>query len=124
MLNFARRHKQPIVGTWSAKRGSAILQEWLQRTIYALFGAALIGFLSFKQAFAQNEDAAFALLGGMALIYLLFFVGVIVVYIWMIVWVNKDAKKRGQSGCMPMALVFLFGPIGLIIWLMMREKQS
>lgn len=85
-----------------------------------------LNILLFRPALAQEEEiigGLLGLLGGSILLSLLAMAAVIAVYIWMMVWVNNDAKARGQSGCMPMVLILLFGPIGLIVWLLMRPQD-
>ncbi|MBK7202232.1 hypothetical protein [Candidatus Amarolinea dominans] len=73
-------------------------------------------------AFAQGGDTLGVglSLGAICLIV----IPIVAVYVWMILWIRKDAAQRGQSGCMPIALVLIFGPIGLVIWLLMRPKDQ
>jgi len=105
------------------RQSSNLHLRWLPKMAGVMLSGILLSFLSFRSVLAQDGNGLGALFGGMILFYLLIFAVVIGVYIWMLVWVNNDAKQRGQSGCLPMALVFLFGPIGLIIWLLMRESK-
>lgn len=48
---------------------------------------------------------------------------------WLIVWVicgiwaASDAASRGKSGCLAFLLLLLGGPIGLIIWLLIRPEK-
>jgi hypothetical protein len=46
----------------------------------------------------------------------------IVIRILILIWVYKDAEKRGTSGVMWLIIVFLLGIIGLIIYLIVRPK--
>ena len=39
------------------------------------------------------------------------------------IWATIDASNRGKSGCLVFLLVFLLGPIGLIIWLLIRPEE-
>jgi len=48
----------------------------------------------------------------------------LIVWIFVIVWVYKDAEKRGKSGVLWAIIVFFLGIIGLIIWLVVRPKQT
>ena len=50
----------------------------------------------------------------------------LVLFIWSLVWVNRDAEARGKNGCLVMALVFLLSwPISLLVWIVFRpEKRS
>ena len=68
------------------------------------------------------EDAAsFAVLGGI--------IGLACIAIWFIlaiilmIWVYKDAEKRGSSGVLWLLIVLITGIIGLIIWLVVRPKD-
>lgn len=44
--------------------------------------------------------------------------------IWLVcgIWAAMDASDRGQSGCLVFLLIFFLGPVGLIIWLLIRDK--
>ncbi len=44
--------------------------------------------------------------------------------IWLIcgIWGAMDASDRGQSGILVFILILFLGPIGLIIWLLIRDK--
>ena len=44
----------------------------------------------------------------------------IIIWIYMLYWVYKDAKRRGKSGGLWFIIVFFLGIIGLIIWLIVR----
>ncbi len=57
------------------------------------------------------------LLGGATCI-----VSIIVLLIWLyvLVWVYKDAKRRGKSGALWLLIVFFFSILGLIVWLIVR----
>ncbi|MDF2519973.1 MAG: hypothetical protein K0R84_601 [Clostridia bacterium] len=39
------------------------------------------------------------------------------------IWAAIDASDRGKSGCLVFLLVFLGGPIGLIVWLLIRPQN-
>ena len=68
-------------------------------------------------AFASDEGAAMAACGGV----LVFFIGLIVLNIILLVWVAKDAKSRGMDNpILWMILVFFTGLLGLIIYLLAR----
>lgn len=38
------------------------------------------------------------------------------------IWGASDAADRGKSGCLVFLLIFIGGPIGLIVWLLIRES--
>lgn len=45
------------------------------------------------------------------------------IYIASLVWVYRDAQRRGKSGILVALLVaFISWPIGLIVWLVVRDK--
>lgn len=50
--------------------------------------------------------------------------------VWFIVWFVcglwgfSDAKKRAKSGLLVFLLIFLAGPIGLIIWILFRPDDK
>ena len=45
------------------------------------------------------------------------------IYIYSIVWVYRDANRRGKSGILVALLVALISwPISLIVWLIVRDK--
>jgi hypothetical protein len=53
------------------------------------------------------------------LICLVFFV----IYIASLVWVYRDAERRGKSGILVALLIAVISwPIGLIVWLIVRDK--
>ena len=44
-------------------------------------------------------------------------------YIWSIVWVYRDAQRRGKNGVLVALLVALVSwPIGLLVWLIIRKN--
>ncbi len=44
--------------------------------------------------------------------------------IWLIcgIWGAYDASEREKSGCLVFLLIMIGGPIGLIIWLLIRDN--
>jgi Na+-driven multidrug efflux pump len=53
------------------------------------------------------------------LIGLVFFI----IYVVSLVWVYRDAERRGKSGIVVALLVALISwPIGLLVWLLVRDK--
>lgn len=62
-------------------------------------------------------------LEGISLIFVIL-IGLLVLglYIWSIVWSYRDAERRGVSGILVALMVALLSwPIGLIVWLVIRE---
>jgi hypothetical protein len=55
--------------------------------------------------------------------YCILYIIILIVWIFVIVWVYKDAEKRGKSGILWAIIVFFTGIIGLIIWFVVRPKQ-
>lgn len=55
--------------------------------------------------------------------FFVFFVGIFVLNIILLVWVAKDAKRRGMDNpILWMLLVFFAGLVGLIIYFLVRPK--
>jgi uncharacterized membrane protein YwaF len=55
-----------------------------------------------------------------AYIPVLFFLTMTIVFVGSLIWAYADAERRNKSGCLVALLVFLFWPIGLLIWLIFR----
>ena len=47
-----------------------------------------------------------------------------IVWVYVCIWVYRDAEKRGSSGMLWALLVFFFGIIPLIIWLVARPPLN
>jgi hypothetical protein len=62
--------------------------------------------------------------GAVALIITILLILVcLAIYIASIVWVYRDANRRGKSGTLVALLVALISwPIGLVVWLIIRDK--
>lgn len=54
-----------------------------------------------------------------------FMLGIIWILIVLVcsIWAATDASSRGKSGCLVFILVLFLGPIGLIIWLLIRPEE-
>lgn len=49
----------------------------------------------------------------------------LVLYIWSIVWVYKDANRRNKPGLIIALLIALFAwPLGLVLWLIIRPDHT
>ena len=46
-----------------------------------------------------------------------------ILYIVSLVWVYKDAKKRGKTGCLWLLIVFFTWPFGLIAYFLLRDQE-
>jgi len=45
--------------------------------------------------------------------------------IWSLIWVHKDAEKRGKPGWLVLLMVlFLNWPVSLLIWLVFRPEPK
>lgn len=46
--------------------------------------------------------------------------------LWIIcgIWGAIDASNRGKSGCLVFLLILFTGPVGLIIWLLIRPNDN
>ena len=65
--------------------------------------------------------------GGLMAIFVMLCVGLpmLIVFLASVIWSYRDAEKRGKSGCLVAALVFLATwPVGLIIWLIIRPDDK
>ena len=52
-----------------------------------------------------------------------FGLAMLILYVFVILWVYRDAEARGKSGCLVAILVTLISwPIGLIAWLIFRPS--
>lgn len=50
---------------------------------------------------------------------------VFVVYAGSLAWLFADAENRGKSGCLVVLVaMFLFWPIGLVVWLVFRPERK
>ena len=50
-------------------------------------------------------------------------IGVLGLYVWAVSWAIADAQKRGQTGCLPMFLFYVFGPLAVVTWLAIRPQK-
>ena len=64
-----------------------------------------------------GDDSGDPLLGGA---FVAICLGVLVINIFIMIWVYKDAEARGESGALWLIIVLFAGIIGLIIWLVVR----
>jgi len=77
-------------------------------------------------AIAAYDDPYYDDSAGMGLFsgaYCLIMGVVFLINILILVWVYKDAKKRGASGALWVIVVLFTGIIGLIIWLVVRPPE-
>ena len=50
-------------------------------------------------------------------------------FIWFLIWLvcgiwgAVDASSREKSGCLVLLLILILGPVGLIIWLLIRPER-
>ncbi len=54
---------------------------------------------------------------------ILFMVIFFVLWIGSLIWVYQDAEKLGKSGCIWLLLLWFTWPIGLIAYLVVRDKE-
>ncbi len=71
-------------------------------------------------AFAQDDTTA-TLIG--SVMYIFCCLVVLIVDIALAIWTKKDADKRGANGTLWAVLVFFFGLVALVIYLLTRPKQ-
>jgi hypothetical protein len=82
---------------------------------------SLIKFATFIQEAPTDGDGG---MGAVAIIIALIF-GLIffAIYIASLVWVYRDANRRGKSGILVALLVAIISwPIGLLVWFLVRDK--
>ena len=53
----------------------------------------------------------------------LFSIIILILWIGSLIWVYQDAQKRGKTGCIWLLLLWFTWPIGLIAYLMLRDKE-
>ena len=63
----------------------------------------------------------FALIGGLILIYSIVILVTCVIFFLIAIWVYKDAKKRDMNAAVWLLIVLVTGPIGCIIYLVVRD---
>ncbi|MDG6220679.1 MAG: hypothetical protein QCI38_04435 [Candidatus Thermoplasmatota archaeon] len=89
---------------------SAFLAPHLENMVDSmLFGTGSVS--------AADPFPGFALFVGFAC---LFWVLIIILWILVCVWVYKDATARGEEGALWLIITLFAGPIGLIVWLLVR----
>ena len=71
-------------------------------------------------AFAQDDTTTALLAGGIQVVCCIV---VLIVDIALAIWTKKDADKRGANGTLWAVLVFFFGLVALVIYLLTRPKQ-
>lgn len=54
---------------------------------------------------------------------ILFMIIFFVLWIGSLIWVYQDAEKLGKSGCIWLLLLWFTWPIGLIAYLVLRDKE-
>ena len=62
-------------------------------------------------------------LGPSEIVFMVLPLLLVIMWIWAIVWVYRDAEKRGMSGALWALLVFVGSIIGLIIYLIIRNEN-
>lgn len=94
----------------------------ITKNLYASIVMLMMTMLSGTAMAADTYDP-YADTGGLALLtgaYCIVGLVVFIINILILVWVYKDAKKRGASGALWVIIVLFTGIIGLIIWLVVR----
>ncbi len=71
---------------------------------------------AYDDPYSGDTSGLGLLLGG----YCIFLVVMLIIDILILVWVYKDAKKRGANGALWIIIILFTGIIGLIIWLVVR----
>ena len=84
-----------------------------------LLGSAL---LAQQPSGELPPEAAAGLAAGVLIVVIIAIVVGLVIQIIIIVFLYKDATRRGQSGALWAILGFFFSWVALIIWLIVRPK--
>jgi Na+/proline symporter len=100
----------------------------LKRTGLIALLTAVSSLVLAAPALAQTEttssDAAGATVGIIMMIcWLLVMVVFLAIYIWVAVWIYKDASKRDTSAALWVILWIFFSWVGLIVYLIVRPKE-
>lgn len=82
---------------------------------------SLVNFSSFIQEASTDGDGTMGVV--MIIIVLIFVLIILALYVASLVWVYRDANRRGKSGILVALLVALISwPIGLLVWFLIRDK--
>ena len=102
----------------------------LKKTGVIALLAGLASLILATPALAQTDvtttssDATGAALGiGMIICWILAVVVGLAIYIWVAVWIYRDASKRDTSAALWVILWIFFSWVGLIIYLIVRPKE-
>ena len=75
------------------------------------------------QTSTSNDVAGPAYGAGLMICGLLMFVVIIAFYVWVAVWIFRDANKRGISGVLWALIWIVLNMLGLIIYLVVRPRD-
>ena len=75
------------------------------------------------QTSTSNDVAGPAYGAGLMICGLLMFVVIIAFYVWVAVWIFRDANKRGISGVLWALIWIVLNILGLIIYLVVRPRD-
>jgi hypothetical protein len=83
---------------------------------------ALINFATLiQEAPVSDGDSGMGIVA--IIIAIIFILIALAIYIASLVWVYRDANRRGKSGILVALLVALISwPIGLLVWVLVRDK--
>lgn len=80
----------------------------------------LFALVTLLQESSHNDPTAAIVMIVIAIIFTVVFLAL---YIASIIWVYRDANRRGKSGVLVALLVALISwPIGLLVWLLIRKN--
>ncbi len=81
----------------------------------------MYSFVNFATLLQDGGDSGMGVVA--FIIFLIFCLIFLANYIASLVWVYRDANRRGKSGILVALLVAIISwPIGLIVWLIIRDK--
>jgi hypothetical protein len=65
------------------------------------------------------------ILSGLGVFGVVLAVGVLVLYVWSIIWAYRDAERRGKPGWLVALLVALLSwPFSLLVWIIFRPNTT
>ena len=107
------------------KRGLSESFFGIFRTVFTLLLPLLISGLAFAQQKEPSPIPGLAACAGCGMVPIIIIVALIICGIALLVWVAKDAKRRGmENPILWMVLVFFTSWLGLIIYLLSRPKGT
>ena len=107
---------------FSRERQGLVRRRWLASSVIAA-GVAAAASAQQSAEDAATGAAGCAACGAMGMVALVIPLAIVALNVWLLIWVNRDAKARGMdNGVLWMVVVFFTSVIGLAIYLSQRPK--